>query len=184
VAALLALHSNRRAIVSLRLSTAAVLLGCISLAACRIERTPRPAGADPVSVARAEIDLTLRTYQEALLAGDARRAAAVFAIGAQLYLPDTADIRGRGEIDQAMANRFASGRVIGMAMESDEIDVGAGIANQFGRYRQQVRDSAGVEHEVNGRFAVRWVRAADSAWRIERLLLNRAPTDSAALAQR
>lgn len=170
--------------MSLRLSTAAVLLGCISLTGCRIERTPRPGDADPVSVARAAIDLTLRNYQEALLAGDARRAAAVFVIGAQLYLPDTADIRGRGEIDHAMANRFASGRVIGMAMESDEIDVGAGIANQFGRYRQQVRDSAGVEHEINGRFAVRWVRAADSAWRIERLLLNRAPTDSAALAQR
>jgi ketosteroid isomerase-like protein len=181
---MLAMHSNRRSIVSFRLSTAAVLLGCVSLTACRIERTPRPDEADPASVARAEIELTLRNYQEALLAGDARRVAAVFTIGAQLHLPDTADIRGRGEIDRAMANRFASGRIIGMAMESDEIDVGAGIANHFGRYRQQVRDSADVEHEINGRFAARWVRAADSAWRIERLLLNRAPPDSAASAQR
>lgn len=170
--------------MSLRVSTAALLLGCIYLIACRVERTPRPDEADPANVARAEIELTLRNYQEALLAGDARRAAAVFAIGAQLYLPDTADIRGRGEIDQAMADRFAGGHVMGMAIESEEIDVGAGIANQFGRYRQQVRDSAGVEHEINGRFAARWIRASDSAWRIERLLLNRVPTDSAALAQR
>ena len=170
--------------MSLRLSTAAVLLGCISLTACRIERTPRPDEADPANVARAGIEPTLRNYQDALLAGDARRAAAVFTIGALLHLPDTADILGRGAIDEAMANRFASGRVIGMAMESDEIDVSAGIANQFGRFRQQVRDSVGVDHEINGRFAARWVRAADSAWQIERLLLNRAPADSAATAPR
>jgi hypothetical protein len=80
-----------------------------------------------------------------------------------------------------MLSRFAGGRVVDMTMESGEIDVTVGVANQFGRYHQTVRDSAGGEHEINGRFAIRWIRAADSAWRIERLLLNHAPSDSAAL---
>ena len=167
--------------MSLRSSTAVILVALASLTACRIERTPRPDDADPINVARAEIELTLRNYQEAMLAGDARRAAAVFAVSAHLLLPDTADIQGRGAIDQAMLSRFAGGRVVDMTMESGEIDVTAGIANQFGRYHQTVRDSAGEEHEINGRFAIRWIRAADSAWRIERLLLNHAPSDSAAL---
>jgi hypothetical protein len=31
---------------------------------------------------------------------------------------------------------------------------------------------------ISGRFAIRWVRSAESTWRIERFLMNEAPADS------
>ncbi|MGH7448174.1 MAG: hypothetical protein ACRELT_11470, partial [Longimicrobiales bacterium] len=60
----------------------------------------------------------------------------------------------------------------------EQIDVGAGVAHQFGRFQQRVRDPDGVEREIDARFAIRWIRSSDAAWRIDRLLVNHAPADS------
>lgn len=159
-----------------------VLLALVMAAGCRIERTPRASGDDPVSVAREEIELMVRNYQESLIAGDTRRAASVFTPDARLYLPDTPVITGRGDIDRAFAGRFDSERVLDLEMEFEGTDVGIGVAHQFGVMRQLVRDTAGKEREIDGRIAIRWIRAADSEWRINRLLINYAPTDSAVVA--
>lgn len=167
----------------LRVTNAVVMLALVATTACRIERTPRADADDPSSVARAEIELTLRNYQEALLEGDARNAAAVFTPSAHVYLPETPAIIGRGEIDRLFASDFADDSIIDVQMQMDAVDVGAGIAHQFGTVRQRVRDTDGAEHEIVGRIAIRWVRAADSVWRIDRLLVNHAEPDSAAVAQ-
>lgn len=161
-----------------RWNAVVVMMALVGASACRIERTPRAEASDPQSVARAEIELTLRTYQEALLASDARQAAAVFTPTAHVYLPDTPEIHGRGLIDEFMANRFANETVEDMILQLDQIDVGAGVAHQFGQFQQRVRDPDGVEREIDARFAIRWVRASDAAWRIDRLLVNHAPVDS------
>ncbi|HSK20759.1 MAG TPA: DUF4440 domain-containing protein [Longimicrobiales bacterium] len=150
----------------------------VAAAGCRIEQTPRVDADDPVNVARAEIELTLREYEESLSAGDARGAAAVFTPGAQLYLPGADAINGRGEIDRAFAERFADGRIVDMTLDHEGIDVGVGVAHQFGTMRQRVREEEGGEHDIDGRFAIRWVRAGDSVWRIDRLLVHHAPSDS------
>ena len=147
-------------------------------AGCRIERTPRADADDPANVAREEIELTLREYEESLSAGDARRAAAVFTPGAELHLPGADPIIGRGDIDRALAERFADGRIIDVTLTHDGIDVGIGVAHQFGTLRQRVRSEEAGEQEIDGRFAIRWVRAGDSVWRIDRLLVNRAAADS------
>lgn len=167
----------------MRIRRAVVFLALVGATACKIERTPRADPGEPVTVARAEIVLTLRDYQEALLAADPRRAAAVFTPTAQLFLPDMPEIHGRGSIDEWLADRFANERVVEIDMELHEIDVAAGVAHQFGRFQQRVRHTQGDEQEIDGRFAIRWIRAADAAWRIERLMLNYAPGDSAATPQ-
>lgn len=168
--------------MSNRISNAVVLLAIVTATACRIERTPRVDAADPTNVARAEIELTLRSYEEALVQGDARAAAAVFTPGAHMYLPDTPDIMGRGEIDRTITNRLADAEILAMQMEYDAIEVDAGVAHQFGRFHQRLRDPAGDEQEVDGRFAIRWIRSADASWRIERMLLNHSSGDSTATA--
>lgn len=160
--------------MSLRLRNAVVVLALVAVTACRIERTPRVAADDPANVARAEIDLTLRNYQEALLDGDARAAAAVFTPGAHVYLPETPAIVGRGEIDRLFSEGLSGESITAMQLQLDAMDVGAGVAHQFGTMLQRFRDSDGAEHEIEGRFAIRWVRAADSVWRIDRLLINHA----------
>ncbi|HEX2168581.1 MAG TPA: nuclear transport factor 2 family protein [Longimicrobiales bacterium] len=167
--------------MSIRFSRALLIL-VLAAAACRIERTPRVERDDPANVARDEIELTLRNYQEALLEGDARSAAAVFTPGAQVYLPETPVIAGRGEIDRLFANGMAGESIVEMDMQLGDIDVGNGVAHQFGMLEQTFRDVEGDEHDIAGRFAIRWVRAADSAWRIDRLIINHAPMDSAAAA--
>jgi uncharacterized protein (TIGR02246 family) len=154
------------------------MLVLIAAAGCRIEQTPRVDADDPANVAREEIELTLREYEESLSAGDARRVAAVFTPGAQLYLPGADAISGRGEIDRAFAERFADGRIVDMALDHEVIDVGIGVAHQFGTMRQRMRDEEGGEQDIDGRFAIRWVRAGDSVWRIDRLLVHHAPADS------
>jgi ketosteroid isomerase-like protein len=169
--------------VSIRVTRVVMLLALVAVSACRIERTPRVEADSPATVARAEIELTLRNYQEALLAGDARSAAAVFTPGAQVYLPDTPVIAGRGAIDRIFADGFAGESIIAMEMQLESIDLGTGVANQFGTMSQRFRDADGAEQEIEGRFAIRWVRAADSAWRIDRLIVNHAPADSAAFTE-
>lgn len=168
--------------MSLRLRNAVVMLALVAATACRIERTPRADRADPANVARAEIELTLRNYQEALLAGDARGAAAVFTPGAHVYLPERPVIVGRGEIDRLFTDGFAGENIIDMDMQLDAIDIGTGVAHQFGMMRQHFRDTDGAERRIEGRFAIRWVRAADSAWRIDRLLVNQGRPDSIVVA--
>lgn len=165
--------------MTIRLAPALLVL-LLSVTSCRIERTPRVERNDPANVARDEIELTLRNYQEALQDGDARSAAAVFTPGAHVYLPDTPVITGRGEIDRLFATGLAGESIVEMDMQLDNIDVGNGIAHQFGTMHQRFRDTDGDEHEIDGRFAIRWVRAADSAWRIDRLIINHAAPDSAA----
>ena len=162
----------------LRVLTTVVMLTLIAIGGCRIEQTPRVDADDPANVARAEIELTLREYEEALAARDARRAAAVFTPGAQLYLPGSDPISGRGEIDRAFTERFDDGRIVAMTMDDVGIDVGVGVAHQFGTMQQRVRDEEGAERDIDGRFAIRWVRAGDSVWRIDRLLVHHAPPDS------
>lgn len=169
--------------MSLRVTNAVVMLALVVTTACRIERTPRAQADDPANVARAEIELTLRNYQEALLEGDARSAAGVFTPGAHIYLPETPAIVGRGEIDSLFASGFAGESMIDMQMRLDAFDIGSGVAHQFGTMTQRFRDRDGAEHEIEGRFAIRWVRAADSVWRIDRLLINQARPDSAAVAE-
>lgn len=169
--------------MSLRLRNAVVMLALVAVAACRIERTPRVAADDPANVARAEIELTLRNYQEALLEGDARAAAAVFTPGAHVYLPETPAIVGRGEIDRLFSEGLSGQSTTDMELQLDAIDIGAGVAHQFGTMLQQFRDSAGAEHEIEGRFAIRWVRAADSVWRIDKLLINHARPVPTAVAR-
>jgi uncharacterized protein (TIGR02246 family) len=173
----------RRSVVSIRVSNTVVVLALIVLAACRIEPTPRGDPDAPASIVRAEIELTLRNYQEAMIEGDARRVAAVFTPGAHVYLPGAAALTGRGEIDRALSDRFADERIIDMVMEFDRIDVGTGFAHQFGTLHQRIRSADGEEREIDGRFAMRWVRAADSAWRIDRLLVHHSPSDSGAVAR-
>jgi ketosteroid isomerase-like protein len=169
--------------VSIRVANALVLVALVAATACRIERTPRVEADSPATVARAEIELTLRNYQEALLAGDARSAASVFTPGAHVYLPDTPVIAGRGAIDRIFADGFAGESIIDMDMQLESLDLGTRVANQFGTMRQRFRDPDGAEHAIEGRFAIRWVRAADSAWRIDRLIVNHAPADSAAVGE-
>jgi ketosteroid isomerase-like protein len=169
--------------VSIRISNAFVMLALVVAVSCRIEPTPGVDADDPANVARAEIELTLRNYQEFVIAGDARRAAALFTPGAHLYLPDAPAITGRGAIDSTMADQFARESVIDMAIDFDAIDVGTGAAHQFGTMHQRIRDAEGEERQIDGRFAIRWLRAADSAWRIDRLLVNHAPAEPAPVAR-
>lgn len=166
-----------------RATLAVLVLMAATVTACRIERTPRADPDDPANVARAEIELSLRNFQEALVAGDARAAAAVFTPDAHLYMPDAPAVTGRGEIDAAVARRFAAESILEMDMRHDRIDVAGGVAHLFGTMHQRVRDPGGAERDQLGRFATRWVRAADSAWRIDRLLVNYAPApDTSAMA--
>jgi ketosteroid isomerase-like protein len=176
--AMLARLQQERFVRTRTLNTSALLLIAVSTA-CTVERTPTTELPDPESVSRAEIAATLHNYTRAMVEGDPRRVASFFTPTAHLYLPDVPDIVGRGPIDQIMTATFADGRVIDVALDTELIDIGTGIAHQFGSIQQRVRDADGGERTLRGRFVIRWLKGAESSWRIEHFMLNDAPPDTA-----
>jgi len=169
--------------VHIRTSSAVALAAIIVVGGCRIERTPRAGLPDPAGVARTQITAMLDNYEQALLSGESRRIASFFAPAARLYLPDTPDIFGRGEVDAAFAGLLADTAIVQLDMRSEDIDVVAEVAYQIGTFTQTLRTKDGDERAVAGRFVIRWVRGPETRWLIERMLVNHYPRDSAAVAQ-
>ena len=155
----------------------AVLVGAMGWAACRVEEVPRTGQPDPAEIAREEIALTRNAYRQALLAGDADAIAEVFTRDATLADPDAPDVVGAEGIEQAMRQFFTHGRITDLLLEPDPLDVAGGVAFELGRFEQTLEVPEQPPALRRGRYAIRWVRVPDGAWRIGRMLSNLYPPD-------
>ena len=157
-----------------------LLTAALLLAACRVEPVQRPQRIDPREVARESISDVLDAYRDALLRSDADAVAATFTADAELYMPDTPDLVGVAAIRDAMNSLFAEYAPTDVLVEREQVDVGDGVAHEMGRYDQSVRTADSMMLEMRGRYAIRWRRGPEAAWRIERMLINHYPPDTAA----
>jgi uncharacterized protein (TIGR02246 family) len=158
-----------------------VLVGVLGLAACRIEEVPRTGPNDPDDLAREEIDRTREAYRQALLKGDADAITGVFTRDATLAEPDAPDIVGSDAIEAAMRTLFAHATITDVLLEPDPLDVATGgIALELGRFEQTLQVPEQPAATRRGRYAIRWLRGPDEAWRIQRMLYNLYPAEPAA----
>jgi uncharacterized protein (TIGR02246 family) len=156
--------------------TSAALAALLLLAACRIERTETAALADPGSVARAAIEATLDEFEAAVGERDARRAAALFTPDGVLTRGGVAELNGRPEIADALESFLADADDARLRMDSESIDLMSGVAYQLGSFEELAGSVAAGP--ARGRFIIRWQRSAETAWRIQRMVLSPIPADS------
>jgi ketosteroid isomerase-like protein len=150
------------------------------LAACHVEPVQRAERVDPRQLARESISDVLDEYRDAQLRSDADAVAATFTADAELYMPDAPDLIGAAAIRDAMGSRFADYTPTDMLLEREQVDVGDGVAHEIGRYEESLRAADSTMLEMRGRYAIRWRRGPEAAWRIERMLINHYPPDTAA----
>lgn len=163
-----------------RAAAIAVLTPLVLLcSACRVERNPVPETLNVDSASRADIRATLQAYRLARIAGDANLAASFFAPDARLYQPGAAEVRGSDAVEGAMAGFFAEGGVVTeVALHSEDLHVDGPLAFEFGTYEERFRLGEAGERSVRGHYAIRWRRAPEARWWIERFLLNGHPPDT------
>lgn len=153
----------------------------VLLGGCRVERTPRPESIDVDAIARDVIRATFESYRQALLTGDARRAAAAFMPDARLSEPHAPDVVGPRAIAERLDGFFERGEFLDLDVDRDTIDIAGGVAYDLGTYEETVR-AEGDEQTVRGRYVIRWRRGAEARWRIDRFLRSPYPTDGSGTA--
>ena len=112
---------------------------------------------------RGEIDANNGRFSEAVARGDAAAAAAVYGDEATLLPPGSEAVKGR----KAIEGFWRSGMEVGLRsveLETVEIDAGAELAYELGRYRLVVERKDGPTSEL-GTHVVIHKRQDDGSWK-------------------
>jgi len=106
--------------------------------------------------------------------------AACYTEDGELQLPAMRVLHGRAAIRNFLTPLAGKVEVDSVAMVSDELEVHAGSAIQFGHYAQKAAEKGKPQSaEVHtGRFAALWRKCADGVWRLDRLMMQPAPLES------
>jgi uncharacterized protein (TIGR02246 family) len=109
------------------------------------------------------------TWEQAMLAGDARSAAAIFADGAVQMRPGRATSRGRADIEAGYADDFKGAAVTAVRMKPVRTDVTGDRALEYGTFTitwlERAADARPLE--LHGRYLLWARRSAAGDWRIE-----------------
>jgi uncharacterized protein (TIGR02246 family) len=109
------------------------------------------------------------TWEQAMLAGDARAAASVFAEAAVQMRPGRATNRGRASIEAGYADDFKGAAVTAVRMKPVQTDVAGDRAFEHGTFTITwlARNADATPLELQGRYLL-WVRRSEAGdWRIE-----------------
>jgi ketosteroid isomerase-like protein len=160
---------------------AAALLVLVLLAGCEVERTPRAVTLDADSAARADIRASLDSYQDALLAGDAARAATFFAADSRMYRSTEPDLVGASAVRDGLRGYLRSRTITSLAIDRGSIELArSGSAWELGTWSESFRTNGGPEQTVHSRYVIRWRRGPEATWLIDTFMVNPYPPDSAA----
>jgi uncharacterized protein (TIGR02246 family) len=146
------------------------------LVGCKVGNNPRRDLADPDSAAAIDIRSTMLTYRDALLRGDPRRIAPLFAPDARVAKPDSPDLVGTPGIQAALRDFFAGGgTATDLSVDTEELHVDGPVAFELGTFEARYRLAEGGEQSLRGRYVIRWERGPEARWRMARLLFNHLP---------
>jgi uncharacterized protein (TIGR02246 family) len=116
---------------------------------------------------RAAIAEANAEFARALVAGDARATAAVFAEEGEI-IPATQRgfVSGRTEIESYNARRLTAGRYLDVVITTVQLGVSGDLAWETGTSRVTMQHGKSAPVTVTGRYLAVWKREADGRWRI------------------
>lgn len=100
----------------------------------------------------------------ALLRGDAPAAAALYAVDGKLLTPAAELVTGREQIEAYWRAGIAFG-LAGVELSATDLDVGADLAVEIGRYQLRLEPEAGAAVADRGKYVVLHRRQSDGSWR-------------------
>lgn len=137
----------------------------IALCACAHTAGPRTAGED--ADVRAAIAAANAEFAQALVRGDARALAAVFAEDGEIIpAMEPGFVSGRAAIEAYQAKRLETRRYVDAVITTTEVGVSGDLAWETGTNRVTIRQGESAPLTVTGRYLAVWKREADGRWRI------------------
>jgi uncharacterized protein (TIGR02246 family) len=126
-----------------------------------------PGGRAPAADVRAAIGAANAEYARALVAGDARAMAAVFAEDGQVVAATHPGfVSGRTEIEAYNARRLEGRRYLDAVITTVDVGVEGDLAWETGTSRVTVQHGKTAPVTLTGRYLAVWERGSDRRWRI------------------
>lgn len=126
-----------------------------------------PGGHGRTDEVRAAIAAANAEFARALVAGDARATAAVFAEDGQVIpAAQQGFVSGRTEIEAFNAARLAGRRYLEAVITTVGLGVDGDLAWETGTSRVTMQQDESAPVTVSGRYLAVWQRGADGRWRI------------------
>ncbi|HET8734487.1 MAG TPA: SgcJ/EcaC family oxidoreductase [Anaeromyxobacteraceae bacterium] len=142
------------------------LLAAAALAATACAHWPGARGKADAE-ARAAIAAANAEYGRALVAGDARAAAAVYAPdGVVIPTAQRGFITGRAEIEAYNASRLEARRYVDVVITTVQLEVSGDLAWESGTSSVTVQQGEKATATLTGRYLAVWRREPDGRWRI------------------
>lgn len=136
---------------------------------CACAHTPSTAAppVDPTTVVRSAITAANEEFARALVRGDAKAMAAVFAEDGDI-IPWTQRgfVSGRAAIEAYQAKRLAARRYLDVVITTVQLGVSGDVAWELGTNRATIQQAQGAPVVVTGRYLAVWNRGPDGTWRI------------------
>jgi uncharacterized protein (TIGR02246 family) len=141
-----------------------LLLVSVVASACAHSPGARGTSDSDVRAAIAEVNAE---FARALVAGDARAMAAVFAEDGEI-IPATQRgfVSGRTEIESYNARRLTAGRYLDVVITTVQLGVSGDLAWETGTSRVTMQHGKSAPVTLTGRYLAVWRREADGRWRI------------------
>lgn len=135
--------------------------------ACVIALAGSPTAIAQTGTVKAAIDVSNKTFSEALAAGNAAGVAALHTEDAMLLPPNSEAVSGRPAIEKLFAAFVAAG-LKGVTLTSQEVEAHGETATELGAY--SIKDATGKEVD-RGKYIVLWKRVKGE-WKLHRDIWN------------
>ena len=137
------------------------------LCACAHTTSSTGVNADPTAPIRTAIGAANAEFAKALVRGDAKGMAAVFAENGEIIPTQQRGlVTGRTAIEAYQARRLEARRYLDVEITTTQLEVAGDVAWETGTSRATIQQGQGAPIAVTGRYLAVWKREADGAWRI------------------
>ena len=168
----------------MRYSNVAVPVFTLLVAACGASENPSAEGVAANEAAVTEVAARMDQYVATIKASDMAGLADYFAADAMISEPE---VRATGsEMLKIGADFMKANDLLALQVTATERAAhdGGSVVYEFGHYTEKykAKDGKSPETNVRGNYAIRWIKDAESKWKIHRFNTTTAPAESVQVA--
>lgn len=148
--------------------TGAPLVAALVFACAACAHSPGASKDSELAAVRAAIEAANAEFAGALVRGDARAMAEVFAEDGQI-VPASGPgfVTGRAEIEAYQERRLEARRYLEAVITTRDLGASGDLAWETGTIRVSIKQEPGAPVTVTGRYLAVWRRDPDGRWRIQ-----------------